>query len=363
MKKLFCLVVVLLLVMTAFVACGETETTTETPTTTTKVETTTTEPETTTTEPETTTTEPTPEPELPTIDDASIKLNDAMYVSNIAIETHHDQHGNNPCVALCFWNNDTIYHDIIGTAPASDKDLWSNTAYKWVLSLNGKYFEPKGMSVYHVDDEGENADYGFFRCDLGPMSDYDYQNKKFTYSITIYIVNVETGKVTYYAELGDIVHNTGMIEATNKPEGITAVEGVTCVGGPDMGGDEGADKAFDGDIKTKLCTFDEGADNAIIANLGGAKTLKGISLVNANDNEGSNRTVISFEVWTSTDGETWGEAAAWVTTGEGINKDDVSTNFAENFYSFGDTAVTGSYVKLVINNGDLFQFSEVIFYQ
>jgi hypothetical protein len=142
---------------------------------------------------------------------------------------------------------------------------------------------------------------------------------------------------------------------------VTKVEGVTCVSGPDKDGGEGAAKAFDGEIKTKICTGDN--NTPIVANLGGAKTLKGISLVNANDNSNANgRTVTAFEVWVSADGENWGDAAAWSTDGAGVNKGDISDDFMERYYSFGKD-ITATYVKIVINTGKMYQMSKIIFFK
>ena len=105
---------------------------------------------------------------------------------------------------------------------------------------------------------------------------------------------------------------------------LQAVSGVTGVSGPKSGDREGYEKLFDGDVNTKLWAPQK--ENApIVVNLGGNKTLKGISLVNANDNESfPSRTVCKFEIWISDDGVNWGTEAAF-------RMDDTSP-YSANYY-------------------------------
>lgn len=400
MKKLLCLLIVLLLTLTVFVACGDSEESTapassqSTPTSSTPADSseapadssqapvdssstpadssqdpvdsssTPVDSSSTSDEPSTPDEPDTPdtptEPTEPTVDADSIDLfavKDGM-LGDFAIEDHHSELSNHP--AFVFYIDDaTIYQDILGTDV--DTSNWSNPKYQWILTVNGEELIPAKFTVY---DGGE---WGYFRCDLGPIEDYDYVNKKFSYEIDLIIVDVATNKVKYFAnfseEIGALVHNVGMIEDESKPEGITAITGVTAVSGPGENSSEGYKMAFDGEIKTKLCTGDFGADHPVIATFGTAKTVKGISLVNANDNEGANgRTVIAFEIWVSEDGTNWGTSPAWSTDGAGIDKGDVSQNFLERYYGF-DTPITANYVKFVFNNGEMYQISEIIFFE
>ena len=383
MKKLLCFALVLIAVMTVFVACGNSDettpkTTTEAPivttapttteakadiTTKTPVETTgkpeettvkpeeTTQPEVTTEKPEVTT-EKKPVEETPT----GKNLLEGDFLDGLSIEDHHSSTDYHPTLVFYIYGDAATYTDLRGSE-FTDADAFVNSKYTWKLTVNGKTFSPAKMSIF------DGGDWGYFRADLGAAETYEVKNGVISFDISLKIVDSATNEVKYYADFSDpIVYSiTGIFEDTSKPEGLTAVTGVVGVSGPDAGGDEGYEKLFDNSGKTKLCTDDN--DTPIVANLGAAKTLKGISLVNANDNANSTgRTVISFEVWVSENGTDWGSAAAFVTTGEGVNKADISANYQERFYGF-ETAITATYVKLVINNGEMYQMSEVIFYE
>ena len=392
MKKLLCFVVVLLLAITVFAACGETETTTPTNTTNPEVNTTTTPTaDVTTTIPktdsttvpqgETTTRKPVetftpavistvpklniPEPEVtteppvivPEMAEDAVDIDGILYGDD-AIE-YHGGLDYNPALVFCL-DEETTYLDVLGTLEEIDGEAyWNNPAYSIIIELDGKNIAVKRVNVW------DGGSWGYLRCELGTdaiFESYERTDGAIQLSYTVYIIDVAANNVKYYYSR-EMTFQLEVIEDTTKPDGITAVEGVTCVTGPNMGDGEGADKAFDGFVQTKLCTDDNGAEHAIKVNLGGEKSLKGISLVNANDNEDNNgRTVTSFEVWVSVDGENWGDAAAWSTTGEGVDKSEISQNFIERYYGF-DTEITATYVKLVINNGEMYQFSEVIFYQ
>ena len=398
MKKLLCFTLVVLALLTAFAACGNSDettakNTTESPNvTTTPVETTVNPSETTTaktpdettvktpdettvktpdettaeapedtTEPVETdsttaktpedTTEQTPEPETPT----GKNLLEGDILGALGIEDHHGSTDYHPTLVFYIYGDATTYTDMRGNE-FTDADAFVNSKYTWKLTVNGKTFTPAKMSIF------DGGDWGYFRADLGAADTYDAVNGIITFTISLRIVDTATNEVAYYADFPNLVYSvTGIFADESKPEGLTAVSGVTGVSGPNAGGDEGFEKLFDNNGKTKLCTDDN--STPIIANLGGAKTLKGISLVNANDNAGSTgRTVIAFEVWVSENGTDWGTAAAFATTGEGVNKADVSANYQERYYGF-DTAITATYVKLVINNGEMYQMSEVIFFE
>jgi len=268
-----------------------------------------------------------------------------------AIEDHHDALDRHPAFVVCLDAADggSYYQDVRGEVPA-DADNWSNPKYTWVIKVNGEEIIPAKASIY----DGET--WGYFRLDLGPNEKYD---GVFNFAIEVYIVDNETKKAVYYGDFGSI--NYGFILDEDKPEGVTAIapEKITVEAGPDMGGDEGVEKAFDGKFNTKVCTGDN--DTAIVVKLDAATTLKGIGLCNANDNESSNgRTVLAFEVYVSADGTTWGDAV-YTATGEGLDKADYSTNFMEMFYGF-ETPVEATYVKVVIDNGEMYQLSEIFLY-
>ncbi len=283
---------------------------------------------------------------LYTITEDTVELYSTGGVNSIAIETHHAANNNNPTFVICLYGDETvaaIYQDIY------NKDF--NPNYTWYISVNdGAEFVPPSFSAY----DGET--WGYLRAELGA----DYFDLS-SYDITLVIVDNATREAVYYGEF--YIHND-FIYDENKPEDIAVIapEDITVKGGPDIGGDEGADKAFDGDHSTKICTGSDGADNALIVELKNTFNLKGVGLCNANDNEGSEgRTVLDFEIYVSADGENWGEAV-YVATGEGKDKADYSTNFMEIYYDFTEI-VEAKFVKIVVNNGELYQLSEVLLYQ
>jgi len=282
---------------------------------------------------------------LYTIPETAIDINSIGGVDSIAIETHHESHNYNPAFVICLWGDDTVA-DIY-------KDIYTggfNPNYTWYMSVNdGAEFIPASFSCY----DGET--WGYLRAELGAA----YADAK-SYDITLVIVDNATKEAVYY---GDFYIHNDFVYDENKPEDITVVapEDITVKGGPDIGGGEGADKAFDGKHDTKVCTGDVGADNALIVELKNAISLKGVGICNANDNEGNNgRTVLAFEIYVSADGENWGDPV-YVATGEGKDKADYSTNFMEIYYDFA-SAVNAKFVKIVVNNDGLYQISDVLLY-
>ncbi|MBR6768420.1 MAG: discoidin domain-containing protein [Clostridia bacterium] len=280
-----------------------------------------------------------------TITENSIEFYSTNGVDSIAIETHHESHNYNPTFVICLWGDDTvaaIYQDIYNKG--------FNPNYTWYMSVNGgAEFIPASFSCH----DGET--WGYLRAELGAA----YADAK-SYDITLVIVDNATQEAVYYGDF--YIHNDFVFDE-NKPENITVVapEDITVKGGPDIGGGEGADKAFDGKHDTKVCTGNVGADNALIVELKNTISLKGVGICNANDNEGNTgRTVLDFEIYVSADGENWGEPV-YVATGEGKNKEDYKTNFMEMYYDF-DSAVSAKFVKIVVNNDGLYQISDVLLY-
>lgn len=279
---------------------------------------------------------------LYTITENTIDLNEVEgAVYSIAIEEHHESHNYNPAFVVCI-DNAAIYKDIYSGG--------YNPNYTWYLSVNGgAEFIPASFSEY---DGGE---WGYLRAELG--ADYATVGE---FNITLAIVDNATGNAVYYSEF--YIYYDFYYDET-KPNGITAIapEDITVTAGPDLDGDEGAKKAFDGKHNTKVCTGDVGAENALIVELKNTFSLVGVGICNANDNEGSTgRTVLDFEIYVSADGTTWGEAVLVATKGD-KDKADYSTNFMEMYYGF-DAAVEAKFVKVVVNNDGLYQISDVLLY-
>ena len=279
---------------------------------------------------------------LYTITANTIDLNEvdgAIY--SIAIEEHHEQHNYNPAFVVCIDNAD-IYKDIYSGG--------YNPNYTWYLSVNGGVdFIPASFS------EHDGGEWGYLRAELG--AEYATVSEL---NIALAIVDNTTREAAYYSEF--YIHY-GFYYDETKPSGVTAIApgDITVIAGPDLDGDEGAKKAFDGKHNTKVCTGDVGADNALIVELKNTFSLVGVGICNANDNEGnSSRTVLDFEIYVSADGTTWGEAVYVATAGD-KNKADYSTNFQEMYHAFA-AAVDAKFVKVVVNNGGLYQIADVLLY-
>ena len=279
---------------------------------------------------------------LYTYTENSIELYSTGAVYSIAIESHHADHNHNPAFVVCLYGNADLYKDIYTGG--------YNPNYTWYMSVNGgAEFVPASFSCY------DGGDWGYLRAELGAA----YADAKM-YDMTLAIVDNATGEVVYYGDF--YIHNDFIYDET-KPENVAVIapDKITVTAGPDMDGDEGAKKAFDGKHSTKVCTGDVGADNALIVELANTFKLMGVGICNANDNEGnSGRTVLDFEVYVSADGTNWGEPVL-VATGEGKDKADYSTNFMEMYYGF--EAVDAKFVKVVVNNDGLYQISDVLLYE
>lgn len=282
---------------------------------------------------------------LYTVPETAIDLNTTGGVNSIAIESHHADNNNNPTFVICLYGDDAV--------TAIYQDIYSggyNPNYVWYVSVNGgAEFVPASFSQY------DGGTWGYLRAELG--ADFFDLNK---YDITLAIVDKATAEAVYY---GNFFILNGFLFDETKPENISAIapEDITVIGGPNIGGGEGADKAFDGKHGTKVCTGDVGPDNALIVELKNTFSIVGVGICNANDNEGNNgRTVLDFEIYVSADGTNWGEAVYVATAGD-KNKADYSTNFMEMYHAF-DAAVEAKFVKVVVNNDGLYQISDVLLY-
>lgn len=259
-----------------------------------------------------------------------------------AIEDWHNDE-KTPWLVSCI-ENETLYPDIFANEKFNEK-------YEWKISVNGEAaFTPAEQSCY------DGGSWGYLRSNLGAA-----YSKYSEFDIFMIIVEKETGKVAYFYDI-DTLHY-GFLLDENKPDDVVAIapEDITVTAGPDLDGSEGAKKAFDGLFNTKVCTGANGAENAIIATLANTTTLRGIGLANGGDNESyTGRTVLAFEIYVSADGTNWGEPV-YATTGEGKDKGDYNTNFMEIYYGF-EAPVDAKYVKVVVNNGELYQLSEIFLY-
>ena len=397
MKKLIVFLMVALLAV-ALVACGGDETTTQKPETTTtapKAETTTTPKVDTTTAPKVdTTTAPkvdtTTAPitsEEPDVEGYDL-INEIYCIESWSTDpyltfcTFEDSHGDlnfNVAVVFRMNNSDSIYSDLFYTEQNPDGSyntaVWTvNDDYKWVFTVDGKEIECTAFSLFNSGDSG------YVRASLGDgfkYDDYEYdENNVHEYTISLKIYNDEN-KVEYFAdftEFGALAHNKPirpeMIVDPDRPTDLERVpfNQVTPISGPAAGGGEGFEKLFDNDVRSKLCVNANGIENAVTLSFTTAQNIAGVSLVNGNDNEGfTGRTVLAFDIYVSEDGQNWGEPAISFSgldaDGVALDKALYNKNYAENYFDFGKTLTGVTNVMLVVNNGEHYQISELIFWQ
>lgn len=267
-----------------------------------------------------------------------------------------------------------VYPDLF-IIPEGEIARTNNTDYKWVITVNGRDIEVNRFSLF------DNGTSGWVRADLGK----DFVDKlEFNASneceISAYLkIYGSDGKVAYYADLTP----DGTTFLFKKPNVIDMIadesrdanlkrlmpENMLPYKGPDSGNGEGYKNLFDNDVRSKLCGNVDGEENAIIVNIKNNNSpIVGISLVNANDNQGNTgRTVTKFEVFVSKTGndDDWKSIyLADGTDGNGneIDKSTINTNYAERYFKLKDVveATDAVYVKLVINNGEMAQLSEFI---
>ena len=399
MKKLLVVLLVALLAV-ALVACGGNDETTEKPKTTTEPAVTTTVPaeggdETTPAEggDETTPAEGGDETTPDTTPDTTepfegydlineILCIDAWTSDPLCFATFEDSHGDldfNVAVVFKMNNYDSIYQDLFYTEVNEDgtfnTNVWeANDTYKWVFTVDGKEFECDGFSLFN------NGDSGWIRASLGStfkFDDYEYDdNNQHEYAVSLKIYD-DTNEVMYFAdftEFGALLHTKPvkpeMIVDADRPTDVERVpfSQVTAISGPNAGGGEGFEKMFDNDVRSKLCTGANGEEGAIVLSFTSAQSIMGISLVNANDNAAYNaRTVVAFDIYVSEDGQTWGDPVVSFSgldaDGNAIDKSTISGNYAENFFDFGKVVTDVTNVKIVVNNGETYQISELIFWQ
>lgn len=387
MKKIAFFVVVMLLAI-VLVACGGDETTTtKAPTTTTTPTITTTAPKTetttapkteTTTDPKTeTTTAPKTEGENLIDDYDCIDIMDTNTMSFMMFEDFHVDLDYNVALVIRMNENGAIYPDFFITMMDEETgeptgEYTINDAYKHVIVLDGKPFEISRITLANYTTSG------WVRFDLGAdfkFSDYEYDENGIHYFTAIWNVYDEDGKLAYYANLTEYNIDGGkyphkkpqdkvVVADPDVPAGVERVQNkdITLISAPSVGNGESADNMFDDKAATKFCTGDNGPDKAIIVGFASEQTLIGISFVNGNDNESYvNRTLVDFEIYVSADGNTWNSVADFVSTSEGVDKNTICNNYTENYYGFGKT-LTCNYIKIVANNGDTYQISEMIFY-
>ncbi|MBR2987946.1 MAG: hypothetical protein IKC63_07985 [Clostridia bacterium] len=296
--------------------------------------------------------------------------------------TFENTHGDiNFNVAVVFIMNDYdgIYQDLFYTETNPDGSfntaVWeANDTYRWVFTVDGKEFECDGFSLFN------NGSSGYVRASLGEkfsFDDYEYDEENtHVYEVSLKIYNDEN-EVEYFAnftEFGGMYHKkpakVEMVVDTDRPTDLERVpfNQVTPISGPAAGDGEGYEKLFDNDPRSKLCKNANGIENAVTLSFASAQNIAGVSLVNGNDNEAyTSRTVLAFDIYVSEDGQNWGDPVVSFTgldaDGVALDKALYNKNYAENYFDFGKTLTGVTNVMVVINNGEHYQISELIFWQ
>lgn len=396
MKKLIAVLLVALLAI-VLVACGGDDTTT--PTTTPGGTTPTTTPGGTTpaetTPAETTPTGTTPAETDPVetsegidilnnLDDPDYNVINGNYDGNLNAFTFEDTHASLDFhVALVIQMGESVaygvYEDLFTTLSEDNNDTWeANPNYRWVVTVDGKDIEITRFSLFN------NRTSGWIRIDLGEdfsFDNYTYdENNQHEFDISIKIYGTD-GKVVYYAYLtdpnfnGPYVHTkppkVEMIADADRPSNLVAISSadMTPLRGPQPASQEDFENLFDGDVRSKLCYTGDGEDNAIEVMFKSQQTISGFSLVNANDNRASyGRTVLSFSLYCSDTGadDSWTEVVTYDGTNEDgtpidKNTDEISANYLERYYAL-EEPITATYIKLVVNNGEMYQIAELLFW-
>ena len=297
--------------------------------------------------------------------------------------TFEDTHGDldfHPAVVFKMNNAGQVYEELFFTEKNEDGSWntanWEyNDEFAWYFIVNDQKVECKRFSLFNYGDSG------YVRADLG--ADFSYDNFEYVDGVCSYTVKLEIydseNELCYYADLtayGEYVHEkpekVEMKEASNRPEGSerVGVSTITSITGPEQGKGEGVEKLIDNDVRSKLCTGSYGAEHPVIMTFSAAQRIGAVSIVNANDNESfTGRTVVAFDIYVSTDGgETWSETPDVSFTGldadgVAIDKATINGNYTENYYDFGKVLENVTAIKIVVNNGELYQISELIFWQ
>ena len=132
--------------------------------------------------------------------------------------------------------------------------------------------------------------------------------------------------------------------------------------GPGTSGPETYTQLFDKNVNTKLCTGDN--DTAIVFAIDdkvNTFSIVGMSLMGANDDQSyGGRVPKKFTLYGTTnenaspDGEYWSPILSVEETPTGVN-------YGERYFAFEEES-TYRYYMLVMENGEMYQISEIIFY-
>ena len=238
--------------------------------------------------------------------------------------------------------------------------------YDWTLYINGEEVEINSFNV------PMRTGFIYIRIDLGNWAPEIGLHQ---YDIKLKITEAGTDNVVYWAWFSDPAwcgpyeyERTPPIEVipTEKPADVEQLPAgsLTGISGPEsIQATETYANLFDGMARTKLCSRDY--TNPLIFTVSNASALRGISLCGANDDEKfPERVPVKFKLYGSDDGTD----GSWNLVLD-VNKsvaDITVTNYGEYYYGFSE-AVDYTYFKFVIEDASgaedpKYQFSEIYLY-
>lgn len=239
--------------------------------------------------------------------------------------------------------------------------------YDWTLYINGEEVEINSFNV------PMRTGFIYIRIDLG---DWAPEIGEHEYDIKLKITEAGTDNVVYWAWFSDpdwcgpySYNRTPPIEVIPSDEVPSNVEklpagSLTGISGPEsLAATETYVKLFDDLARTKFCSSDY--TNPLIFTVANASSLRGISLCGANDDEKfPERIPVKFKLYGSDDGTD----GSWNLVLD-VNKtvDDLTVaNYGEHYYAF-EEAVDYTYFKFVIEDASgaatpKYQFSEIYLY-
>ncbi len=242
---------------------------------------------------------------------------------------------------------------------------------QWIVTIDGVEIQIVNFSNQYGDTSAS-----YVRMGLG---EWEPVEGKHTYNISIRIVDINTGNIEFWANFADESmggsgytwdrpSKMGIVADPDVPtsmemlcgDGVNYLEGIS---GPGSSGTETYTSLFDYNVNSKLCTGD--LETAIVFAISDKVTafeIKGMSLMGANDDDPyTSRVVKKFTLYGTNEEAADAAGDYWNRVYSYEEESPVAVNYGERFFEFS-TASTYRYYMLVIENEDMYQFSEIIFY-
>ena len=277
-----------------------------------------------------------------------------------AFENHHPELNYKWCLVVKMLPTENcIQEELI----AMDPDTGFGIAfedYTWTLTIDGVDFVIDTFNIPQRD--------GFIYIRMG-LGDWAPIVGEHEYDIKLTITDAATKEVLYWAYFTDpywggpyYFEGSAPIEMipTEKPADVEQVptSALTGISGPDsLAATETYVKLFDGQVRSKFCSSEYGD---IIFTVKDASSIRGISLVGANDDEKfPERVPVKFKLYGSDDGSNW---SLVLDVNKSVEELTI-TNYGEYYYGFAE-AVDYGYFKLIVEDASgaatpKYQFSEI----